>query len=446
MGASRELLFNAQGTQHVNYLGPDGHVHELWWDSTGWHHNDLTAAAGAPNAVGNPGGYMFDSQGTQHVNYRGADNHIHELWWDSSGWHHNDLTAAAQAPNAAGDPYGYVFSGQGTQHVNYRGADNHIHELWCDSSAWHHNDLTAAAQAPNAAGDPYGYVFSGQGTQHVNYRGADNHIHELWWDSSGWHHNDLTAAAQAPNAAGNPRSYMFDAQGTQHVNYFGVDSHIHELWWDSSGWHHNDLTAAAGAPNVVANSAWLHVLDAQGTQHVNYFGAVSHIHELWWPSSCSRYLGLNEQHQQQTEWCWAATTVSISVFYDPASTWTQCTLVNKAFGQTTCCTNGSSSACNQGWWPNLSLPITGNLSSYTSTSAPLATVISEINAGRPILIAIWWYGGGGHNPAIDGYDNCNSASPTMKYRSVLRPSTQDFNSFPSTYNGGASWGNTYYTK
>ncbi len=159
------------------------------------------------------------------------------------------------------------------------------------------------------------------------------------------------------------------------------------------------------------------------------------------------YLGLNEQHQQQDNWCWSATTVSISLFYNPGSPWTQCTLVNQAFGLQTCCMDGGSSACDQGWWPNLSLPITGNLSSYTDASAPLATVIGEINSGRPISIAIWWYGGGGHNPAIDGYDNCDTAAPTIDIQDPwYGPSTQDFNSFPGTYNGGASWGNTYYTQ
>jgi hypothetical protein len=50
--------------------------------TTGWHHNDLTAAAGAPNAVGKPAGYTRDVDRTQHVVYRGADGHIHELWFN----------------------------------------------------------------------------------------------------------------------------------------------------------------------------------------------------------------------------------------------------------------------------------------------------------------------------------------------------------------------------
>jgi hypothetical protein len=91
------VRFDGQGTQHVNYLGADGHVHELWWDTNGWHAADLTAATGAPAAAGRPAGYVFDNQGTQHVNYRGTDGHVHELWWDASGWHAADLTAATGA-------------------------------------------------------------------------------------------------------------------------------------------------------------------------------------------------------------------------------------------------------------------------------------------------------------------------------------------------------------
>lgn len=161
----------------------------------------------------------------------------------------------------------------------------------------------------------------------------------------------------------------------------------------------------------------------------------------------ARHLALVEQHQQQTEWCWAATTVSITLFYDPKSTWTQCTLVNHAFNQTTCCTNGSSSACNQPWYPDQALTITGHLSSTSNSSQTFATVMREIMASRPISIAIYWKGGGGHNPAISGFDNSRPASPTIDLQDPwYGPSTQDFNTFPSTYQGGASWGVTYFTK
>jgi hypothetical protein len=182
-------MFAAQATQHVNYRGVDSHIHELWLGSGSWQHNDLTnAASGAPQAVGNPKGYMFEAQGTQHVIYRGVDNHIHELWLGGRpGWQHNDLTNAARggAPQAASDPKGYVFGAQGTQHVIYRGVDNHIHELWLDRSGWQHNDLTGAIPVdPDAWGTPYGYMFNAQRTQHVIYTSRNGSIHELWWPPS----------------------------------------------------------------------------------------------------------------------------------------------------------------------------------------------------------------------------------------------------------------------
>jgi hypothetical protein len=285
--------FEATGTQHVLYEGQyyDGHVHELWWDSDGWHHNDLTDATGAPLSSGVPAGYEFPGDGTQHVVYTGRDSHIHALGWDPSGWHHLDLTAKTSAPlvMAGGVPSAYVFKAELTQHVLYQGEDSHVHELWRDSTGWHHNDLTLAASAPLTSADPTGYVFESQGTQHVNYRGPDGHIHELWADSHGWHHFDLTTATGAPLAAVEPvpRGYGFDSQiaqpvATQHVDYVSPDGHIHELWWDTSGWHHNDLTATIGAPSTIGGPA-AYMFPAEGTQHVIYNAEDSHhIIELYW--------------------------------------------------------------------------------------------------------------------------------------------------------------------
>jgi hypothetical protein len=99
-----------------------------------WHHNDLTVAASAPlpGAVSGLSAYAFEDQDTQHIIYVGRDFHINELWWDSNGWHHNDLTAATGAPLPAVDSItsAYAFEDQGTQHVIYVGQDDHINELW----------------------------------------------------------------------------------------------------------------------------------------------------------------------------------------------------------------------------------------------------------------------------------------------------------------------------
>jgi hypothetical protein len=251
----------------------------------GWNLNDLTATTGSPDAFAQPTGYVFDAFGTQHVTYLGTDMHIHELLWDRSGWHQHDLTSATSSPQGDNTAIGYVFLD--TQHVIFFGAG--VGQLWRDSHGWHYENILGASGAVGVTftGRPIGYGFTAQRTQHVNFPDLSGDVQELWWDSaSGWHQNNLTTAAGAPKTSANPTGYVFDAQGTQHVNYVGVDSHVHELWWDAAGWHVNDLTAATGAPLAQNNRvAAGYVFPSQGTQHVNYIGVDNHIHELWWDTS-----------------------------------------------------------------------------------------------------------------------------------------------------------------
>jgi hypothetical protein len=187
LGPLTARVFASTASQHIVYRGTGGtHIHELHWDNNGWwRHSDLTDASQAQLTSGEPTNYTFEVQGTQHINYLGTDGHVHELWWDyDNGWHDNDLTYRTGAP-LGGLPSGYVFTPQGTQHVVYAGTEGHIHELWWDSSGWHHNDLTTATpDALMAGGDPTGYEFIpnvGQNTQHVIYTTRDHHLIELKW-------------------------------------------------------------------------------------------------------------------------------------------------------------------------------------------------------------------------------------------------------------------------
>jgi hypothetical protein len=128
-------VFVSQGTQHVLYRGSDQHVYELWWDTSGWHLEDLTGHTGAPLAAGAVHAYPFDPaqnvpDPTQHVIYIGGDDHLHELWWNSTGWHHHDLstvggtTAPFSYPSAA--PTGFADTVDGTQHIYYVDVDHHV--------------------------------------------------------------------------------------------------------------------------------------------------------------------------------------------------------------------------------------------------------------------------------------------------------------------------------
>ena len=177
--------FKAQNTRHVLYLGTDGHVHELWWQHHQWHHNDLTndSHAPLPLASDQPTGFAVEDGGTQLIHYRGTNGHVYQLWWDSTGWHPLDMTANFGGPAAVSgaSPAGYVFPFEGTLHVDYLGTDSHIHEYWRDGSGWHYNDLTNATGAPLAISNPTAYVFPAQNTQHVVFNAANHHIIELFW-------------------------------------------------------------------------------------------------------------------------------------------------------------------------------------------------------------------------------------------------------------------------
>jgi hypothetical protein len=255
--------------QHVVYRGRDSHIYELF---TGpgdpkWYWNRLTQAAGAPLAAGDPTAYVT-ALNTNHVVYRGTDCHIYELFYGPGlpNWRMNDLTQAAGAPLAVGNPVGYTTGWDTIQHVVYRAANNHIYELFYPSSdpSWGLNGLTQAAGAPQAASDPAAYLtddFDGGigEIQHVVYRAANNHIYELFYPSSdpSWGLNGLTQAAGAPLAAGAPTAYTVNERKDQHVIYTGTDGRIHELFYvygrpGGTNWQTNDLSLDADAP---ANSS-----------------------------------------------------------------------------------------------------------------------------------------------------------------------------------------------
>jgi hypothetical protein len=283
--------FNDQ--QHVIYIGTDLHVHELVFDN-GWHHTDLTIAAGAAAflPMGNTAlaGYVTGFNEQHHVIYQGTDSHVHELMYNG-GWHHTDLSAAAGAlgtlPRPASPLAGFATEFNNQQHVFYIDRNGLIHELMFDTS-WRHANLTlvsGAANSPAGAGSRLaGYVTGFNEQQHVVYIGFDNHVHELMHDG-GWHHTDLTVAAGAtaflPTAGSALDGYATPFNQQQHVNYIGTDNHVHELFFINN-WQHNDLTVQSSAPAIRLGTPLVgYATSFNGQQHVIYIGADSHVHELW---------------------------------------------------------------------------------------------------------------------------------------------------------------------
>lgn len=174
------------------------------------------------------------------------------------------------------------------------------------------------------------------------------------------------------------------------------------------------------------------------------------IHWLWWLIfhwfNRWRRLAFTMQHQQQTQWCWAAVSTSVSLYYDTSSTWTQCTVVNAELGQTTCCQNGSTSACNQPWYLDLALQRTGNLDAFAGGTTSFADLRTEIDAGQPLGARIGWSGGGGHFAVIEGY----KPGPGDQRVAIDDPwygaSDLTYNTFATSYQGSGSWTHSYTTE
>lgn len=157
-------------------------------------------------------------------------------------------------------------------------------------------------------------------------------------------------------------------------------------------------------------------------------------------------LNFTMQHQLQTEWCWAATSVSVSAYYDPQTGWTQCTMVNAEKELTICCENGSSTECNQ---PNvLDAPLSRAdvLDHKQQGSVGYDMIRQEIDAGRPLAWRIRWNGGGGHFAVIEGYQGFGD-----EWVAVDDPWFGAIDLPVSTLTGGmyqgtGSWSHTYFTR
>ncbi len=122
------------GSQHVDFIAGNGHVHELYRNpAVQWVDNDLTGFAQGLRASDGFGldGYS-QADGSQHVNFIDVNGHVHELYRNPAAqWLDNDLTVFAQGTpaNIESRLDGYS-QADGSQHVNFIAADGHVHELY----------------------------------------------------------------------------------------------------------------------------------------------------------------------------------------------------------------------------------------------------------------------------------------------------------------------------
>lgn len=156
-------------------------------------------------------------------------------------------------------------------------------------------------------------------------------------------------------------------------------------------------------------------------------------------------LNFNMEAQTQSNWCWAATSKSVSHFYASfLNPWTQCKIASAELGQT-CCTTPVPGACNIPWYLNKALTRTNN---FVSFQGPMSweSVKDQIDQGLVVGTRIGWFGGGGHFMVIYGV----SRVLTVKYFHIDDPiygkSVLTADQFTNNYQGAGSWTHSYITK
>jgi hypothetical protein len=147
------------------------------------------------------------------------------------------------------------------------------------------------------------------------------------------------------------------------------------------------------------------------------------------------------QHQSQTNWCWSAVGTSVGLFFR-TGTWTQCSVANGVLGKTNCCTSPED-GCNEYGYLDRSLTYTKSFGSLSEGRCSQDTLIVELNQGHPVCLRCAWTGGGAYFLAICGYDQQTSMVDVAD--PWYGDSTQNLNTFPSSYHGGGEWTDTYLT-
>jgi len=164
------------------------------------------------------------------------------------------------------------------------------------------------------------------------------------------------------------------------------------------------------------------------------------------PTILSRVLPFVMHPQEQTNWCWAATSHSVYDYLNTVAKWTQCGIANVCLRLNNCCMPAAAStSCNKPWYLDNALTVVGVLRLMTGQDEPFASAATEIDGGLPVCLRVGWRGGGGHFLAIHGY---LVDAQGVQYLYVDDPiygkSVVPYGIFRKSYRGSGAWTHTYF--
>ena len=159
----------------------------------------------------------------------------------------------------------------------------------------------------------------------------------------------------------------------------------------------------------------------------------------------SRYDVVSVEPQQQSEWCWAAVTLAVEKYFNPASTLTQCSIANRVLGQKSCCGDQKEqAACNKLEELQNALASVNRLAAAIARPLRFTEVKQQIDAGLPVCARIQWASGGAHFVVLEGYRVLPSGAQHVYVADPLNPSAEvDFEEFMLAYHGEGEWTGSY---
>jgi hypothetical protein len=154
----------------------------------------------------------------------------------------------------------------------------------------------------------------------------------------------------------------------------------------------------------------------------------------------SARLAVSVPLQEQGQWCWAAITVGVAVWYDAASTWTQCRVVGATLG-TECCATPDCFECDQQWYLHEALAVVRHGAGWGDGPLAAPSLVKELKRKNPVGARIDWNDGTGHFVLVTGFDP-NSGEVTVEDPARGRL-TMHYDVLASAYLDRGSWSHYY---
>jgi hypothetical protein len=156
---------------------------------------------------------------------------------------------------------------------------------------------------------------------------------------------------------------------------------------------------------------------------------------------------LNMQHQQKSNWCWAAVASSIDQYLRPSGARTQCQVACAVLGRDSCCNDGDTDACNSTSTLETALDAVGHLSGEPlSGPVSFSSIITQTSPPFSMPIGVRVSNGPqGHFLLIVGFNDEGGHQWVRVADPLYGPASYEIEDFMNGYQG-MSWTDSFPIK